>query len=229
MLNLKSIGIGVAVLSATAVMGSVAPAQAAALVGQVDITGNSNTTVTGSGASKKYFIDFQLVDNIDTMPVFSNFLPSLSVPAPNTPIPYINGLQVVDIKDLTLTRVGATGDIYTSPAVIKFLNFGQRTLGSNVGTLTFDLDASTWQATGTSVKSQVSTPGLPGITGTWKFNGNTIAEGYISANEIFDKGTFGITIASVPEPLTMLGVGTALGFGGFFKRQISKKQKKDQK
>lgn len=31
---------------------------------------------------------------------------------------------------------------------------------------------------------------------------------------------------SVPEPLTLLGAGTALGFGTFFKRELSKKQKK---
>ncbi|MEQ8537772.1 MAG: PEP-CTERM sorting domain-containing protein [Coleofasciculus sp. D1-CHI-01] len=31
----------------------------------------------------------------------------------------------------------------------------------------------------------------------------------------------------VPEPLTILGSATALGFGGLLKRQHSKKQKKD--
>lgn len=32
---------------------------------------------------------------------------------------------------------------------------------------------------------------------------------------------------AIPEPLTMLGVGTALGFGTFFKQQLAKNQKKD--
>ena len=36
--------------------------------------------------------------------------------------------------------------------------------------------------------------------------------------------TFGV-LAAVPEPLTILGTGTAIGFGAFFKRQTSKKQK----
>jgi len=31
---------------------------------------------------------------------------------------------------------------------------------------------------------------------------------------------------AVPEPLTVLGAGTAIGFGSFFKRQLSKKQRK---
>lgn len=33
--------------------------------------------------------------------------------------------------------------------------------------------------------------------------------------------------AAVPEPLTMLGAGTALGFGTFFKRKLAKKQNKN--
>ncbi len=34
------------------------------------------------------------------------------------------------------------------------------------------------------------------------------------------------TVGTVPEPLTMLGAGAALGFGGFFKRELSKKKNK---
>ena len=35
--------------------------------------------------------------------------------------------------------------------------------------------------------------------------------------------------AAVPEPLTILGAGTALGFGTFFKRKVAKKAKKSSK
>ncbi|WP_245602738.1 PEP-CTERM sorting domain-containing protein [Gloeothece verrucosa] len=35
-----------------------------------------------------------------------------------------------------------------------------------------------------------------------------------------------LTAFAVPEPLTLLGVGTALGFGGFFKRKLANKQEK---
>ncbi|HAC65523.1 MAG TPA: hypothetical protein DCF68_18830 [Cyanothece sp. UBA12306] len=35
-------------------------------------------------------------------------------------------------------------------------------------------------------------------------------------------------IGTVPEPLTILGAGAALGFGGFFKRKLAKSKKKDQ-
>lgn len=36
-------------------------------------------------------------------------------------------------------------------------------------------------------------------------------------------------VKPVPEPITMLGAGTALGFGAFFKRQASRQQNKDNK
>jgi hypothetical protein len=39
-------------------------------------------------------------------------------------------------------------------------------------------------------------------------------------------GSFGSTIQPVPEPLTILGYATALGFGALFKREHSKRQKK---
>jgi hypothetical protein len=39
-------------------------------------------------------------------------------------------------------------------------------------------------------------------------------------------GTFASTIQPVPEPVTILGYATALGFGALFKREHSKRQKK---
>lgn len=52
-------------------------------------------------------------------------------------------------------------------------------------------------------------PMAPKMTEKFKFSSN---------NEVFE---------AVPEPLTLLGAGTALGFGTFFKRELSKKQKKE--
>ncbi len=34
---------------------------------------------------------------------------------------------------------------------------------------------------------------------------------------------------AVPEPLTMLGAGAAIGFGGFFKRKLAKSSNKENK
>ncbi|MBW4684938.1 MAG: PEP-CTERM sorting domain-containing protein [Komarekiella atlantica HA4396-MV6] len=36
-----------------------------------------------------------------------------------------------------------------------------------------------------------------------------------------------LTAQAVPEPLTILGVSTAIGFGSYFKRELSKKQKRE--
>ena len=45
---------------------------------------------------------------------------------------------------------------------------------------------------------------------------------WVMASEVTFNGT-----AAVPEPLTILGAGTAIGFGAFFKRQLSKKQREE--
>jgi hypothetical protein len=37
-------------------------------------------------------------------------------------------------------------------------------------------------------------------------------------------GTVTSSVAAIPEPLTILGTGLALGFGGLFKSKSSKKQ-----
>ncbi|MEQ8996117.1 MAG: PEP-CTERM sorting domain-containing protein [Coleofasciculus sp. B1-GNL1-01] len=55
-------------------------------------------------------------------------------------------------------------------------------------------------------------------------NDNSGGQRYIIDNF---EGVFGDTeVSSVPEPLTILGSATALGFGALFKRQQSRKQKK---
>ncbi len=38
-----------------------------------------------------------------------------------------------------------------------------------------------------------------------------------------------VQLTPVPEPLTILGAGTAISFGGFFKRKLSQGQKKNKK
>lgn len=60
-------------------------------------------------------------------------------------------------------------------------------------------------------------------------NGNLVnqfitTEGQANSAEIFGRLE---RADAIPEPLTILGAGTALGFGTFFKKQISKKQSKE--
>jgi hypothetical protein len=60
------------------------------------------------------------------------------------------------------------------------------------------------------------------------YDGSTVVgDGFLTAN-IFNRagqGSYSATIAVVPEPFTILGTATALGFGAFLK---SKKKKEDQ-
>ncbi|ACK72672.1 conserved hypothetical protein [Gloeothece citriformis PCC 7424] len=46
---------------------------------------------------------------------------------------------------------------------------------------------------------------------------------------LYPNGIGQVTITVVPEPLTILGVSSALGFGAFFKSNLSKKQRKSKK
>jgi hypothetical protein len=47
-----------------------------------------------------------------------------------------------------------------------------------------------------------------------------------TARSISDVGGADFTLTQVPEPLTVLGSGVALGFGALFKKEYSRKQKK---
>lgn len=64
------------------------------------------------------------------------------------------------------------------------------------------------------------------VTGKSDSNVNAGADFF---NETKDgkRGLYITNVTAVPEPLTLLGTGTALGFGTFFKRELSKKQKKE--
>lgn len=48
----------------------------------------------------------------------------------------------------------------------------------------------------------------------------------LTSRDGFNGPDYKVVGAAVPEPLTMLGAGTALGFGTFFKRKLAKKQGK---
>ena len=67
--------------------------------------------------------------------------------------------------------------------------------------------------------------------------GSTNADGYgiegveVLFLELYGNGQttlYDTTVAAVPEPLTILGTATAIGFGAFFKRKLKGKQDSDQ-
>jgi len=59
--------------------------------------------------------------------------------------------------------------------------------------------------------------------------GNTLATGLFTAQQFFNAdGSYSMSISTeeVPEPLTTLGTGLALGFGGLFQRKNSRRKNK---
>lgn len=113
----------------------------------------------------------------------------------------------------------------------------------NDATETFHLETASYslKQSGSNVSIDVALFGFFDIGGeiydgagnlTFQTNNTTVAEveqlladGDSLINMTFSGALFtattGTTTAVVPEPLTILGLGTALGFGGFFKRKLN--------
>ena len=54
--------------------------------------------------------------------------------------------------------------------------------------------------------------------------GTGVAAGFVS--EPYNPANWSLTPKSVPEPLTILGAGAAIGFGTAFKRKLAQKEVK---
>ena len=142
-------------------------------------------------------------------------------------------------------------------AVTSFIQFGEQTLTTTDGEITanlsFDLDAGqAWQFDNDGGITFLQTgPFQPGFTGRFVFNGETLATGNLSANYNSESRIYNIVITAlgvepvtqddpvdtegvpkttseVPEPLTTLGTGLALGFGGLFQKNASKRKNQKQ-
>jgi hypothetical protein len=105
-----------------------------------------------------------------------------------------------------------------------FINFGQQDLGGGLKNLTFDLDAG--QVFRSSNGGNIMEFGKA-LTGKFNYGSSTIATGSFSASKIFNSTSFQMTLEarSVPEPLTILGTGVALGFGAMFKKRAANRNK----
>ena len=59
--------------------------------------------------------------------------------------------------------------------------------------------------------------------GTTMAVATVVATGFFSASPVFETQSFQITLETeeVPEPLTILGTGVALGFGAIFKKRAA--------
>ncbi|EAZ90143.1 PEP-CTERM sorting domain-containing protein [Crocosphaera chwakensis] len=78
---------------------------------------------------------------------------------------------------------------------------------------------------------------FPQFTGVFRnASGSALGTGFVTVNQFNSDGSYSMSIeviptdtgnpTAVPEPLTILGAGTAVAFGGAFKRKLGKKDKK---
>lgn len=222
MKTLSSLGLGTSLIAATvtaATVVAVAPAQAAILNGNIGLGGTYNDN--GQNFTNGSFT--WTFENLFVSPTNGDFS---GLKTPNQPI--INPLTFTNC-----TNNGFTGTCDTS-AVTPFIAFGTQTLMTKDGEVTADLkfhldagQAWQFQMDSSGITYLQTEPGRPGFTGAFIFNQKTLAIGNLTANFNADSKTYSMSIETkdVPEPLTLMGSGLALGFGGLFQRKNASKRK----
>ncbi|MBG1262762.1 PEP-CTERM sorting domain-containing protein [Nostoc commune] len=182
-------------LAAAGLFTSTGSAQAVTLNGSIGLSGIAVVPNDGDNPNTTK-IEFSNVSGITSFNDFANFLPSLN-PAD------------IKIKTLTLTKVAdlsTTMATYNTGIYTPFIEFGSQTLGTTTAALTFDLDNSVVTRIGIQ-DIGIFDGTLKGITGKFNFNGQTIGAGFLSASLSGDASTYQLTLTTVPEPTTMLGLG----------------------
>lgn len=219
MKTLQSLLVGTTIAATTLATSTIAvsPAQAVSLNGSIGLTG---TAVFGNPTDAS--------PESTTLGFTSN-----AIKAGQTSGDFSNVKQnppEIQIKTLNLSKNGpngATGN-YTFNQTNTFINFGQQDLfGNGSQQLTFNLDA------GSLTRNYIAEDFLikatmQGITGKFVYGGETIAAGFFGASRSGNSNTYQMTLSTVkgvPEPLTILGTGLALGFGVMFKNKGSEKLK----
>ncbi|BAY06965.1 PEP-CTERM sorting domain-containing protein [Calothrix sp. NIES-2098] len=224
-MNFKSIGLGITLTCGTLAVGNsltMSPVQAFSLSGTVSLYGRADL---GTNTSNP----------------LSTAITWLKQPRVEEGTGDFFNLedQPVTIKNLPLTlkagEVAGNKNTYTFNAVTSFIDFGSYSLNGQTKKLTFDLDAGkltrTIQTNGVEVGTVNNLPF--GLSGKFLFGDETVATGSLSGNRSFlgsdSSGltTISLTTQAVPEPLTILGSATALGFGTTLKKKYGKKQNKE--
>ncbi len=211
MKTLSSLGLGTSLIAATvtAAVVAVAPAQAASLSGSVGLSGDLDiVNKTDNGFTWKFS------DNV-VNDKFGSF----------AGLSFSSGSSLPQINDLAFTCYSG---FCTTNSVSPFINFGQQTLttkdGETTANLTFNLNAGQYLNFGVSGTTE-TTVSFPYLTGAFNFNGSTLAVGQLAGGYSGQSSTYQMTLKAVPEPLTIMGSGLALGFGGLFQRKNASKRK----
>lgn len=177
------------------VFGGAGAANAAALSGDITINGNLTRTTSGGVTT----LDFTDIDDIEASGDFSNFTFDFTTTGPNAILP-VAAPNFIDIKTLSLTPTGFSPSV---DPLVSFLDFGERTLGTETGFLTFDLNEPS------SVFISANTVAFD-ASGVWQFKGQTIATGGVTMSQAGGSRSYTIsleTVESVPEPTTLFGLG----------------------
>ena len=165
---------------------------------------------------------FQSTDGTDE--IVMTFGPAMVVGSED--LDFVSGNA--SVASITLTdQLAPAGGLYDYEATDDFITF----LGTFGLTpvATFDLNAGAAEVsfTGTEIEVDFSpiTGDLFGESGTYLLS----LTGSLSSSDSGAIGTYQFTLetAPVPEPLTILGAGTAIAFGGAFKRKLGKQDKKE--
>ncbi|MEL7034485.1 MAG: PEP-CTERM sorting domain-containing protein [Cyanobacteria bacterium J06592_8] len=213
---LKTLSVATVAMAAT--VSAIAPAQALSLNGSIGLEGDANIP---SGQNLP-----NLTIGFSGIQIDSNNRSGDFTGVTSATIADLN--LVLDEADVDLGNpLLGTFDVYRlTNNVSNFIDFGTQTIDGETGELTFDLDAGGFIRLGNGDNfGQIV--GAPGITGTFQFNGNTFAQGFLSASRSGDADTFELTLSTqVPEPFTILGSLSALGVGTLMKKQHEKRQTK---
>lgn len=122
-----------------------------------------------------------------------------------------DGLEstVVAVKNINFTPILSPQATYA--AISDFLTF--------TNGLKFNLNAGTAEFYNAGLAFEGDFTGL-----FYDTNGSIVGKGNFGITNSGSSTTFSLSAQAVPEPLTILGTGLALGLGGLFKSKQSKKQ-----
>lgn len=214
MKTIQSLLIGTTIAAATITGATVAvsPAQAMGLNGSISLTGDAvfgNPNQSNPAATTLGF------ENAKVNTATGDFMNGNF----QSPVP--------QMKTLDLTQ--SFGAFYDFNSTSGFINFGSQNLdGNGFKNLTFDLDAG--QLIRMANGGNANAFSFQDVTGIFNYGGSTVGTGSLSASKTGASSTFQITLTAnsepVPEPLTILGTGLALGFGAMFKNRAAANRSK---
>lgn len=198
-LNLTTFGFttAVATVMATSTVLVSSPAHAISLTGSLSLSGGA--TVTPDAIT------------------FNNAV----IDTANGDFTSLLGSTAATIKPIELTPSAVPGiNFRTTGASPGFINFGSFTLGSVTSTLLFNLLPSEL-VTVFEPEIGVNQFSFPNIAGTFEFDGQTLALGFLNASNTGSGGSYDISLRAQPIPTPALLPGLlALGAGALRKRKV---------